>query len=147
MKNLSFILIFLTILFSACQQIYPLNLGDGYKIEYDPNSYFIITDTNNTVVVNGHITKFTYDSTFIVMEQMPVYKNNELIIDKVDSLYEKNKLRFYWILNKKEKCVSSFDSLNMCARYSNVYGPFTKNEYLQKREELKIPKELVFKEE
>jgi len=38
------------------------------------------------------------------------------------------------------------DTLSKFARYSNVYGPFKKDEYLQKRKELKMPKELELKD-
>ena len=40
----------------------------------------------------------------------------------------------------------SLDTLTQFARYSNAYGHFYKQEYLQKREELGVPKELQLKE-
>jgi hypothetical protein len=154
MKNAILIIMLLTLLFSACSQKYPLDLGGGYKIEYDANSYFCLVDKNNTEMVGGHITKFKFDSIYIVIEQKPVdlilkdtYNNPEWNLPKRDKLFEESTLRLYWIVNKKEKGVYSFDKLTRLARYSNVYGPFKKDEYLRKREELNVPKELELTEE
>ena len=60
--------------------------------------------------------------------------------------FEKSTFRQYWIVNKKEKSEYYLDTLTKLARYSNVYGPFKKRDYLRKREELNVPKKLVLKE-
>ena len=65
---------------------------------------------------------------------------------KYQEAFEQSTFRQYWIINKKEKSEYSLDTLSKFARYSNVYGPLKKEEYLQKRKELKIPKELELKE-
>ena len=128
----------LTLLLSACSQKYPLDLGGGYKIEYDPSSYFCLIDKNNTGVVDAHITKFKFDSIFIVIEQKPVdlilkdtYNNPEWNLKKRDKLFEESALRLYWIIDKREAC---------------SYGPYQKNEYLEKMNELKVPQVLIVNE-
>ena len=138
MKNIILSIIPLTMLFSACSQKYPLDLGGGYKIEYDPASYFCLVDTNNTIVVNAHITKFKFDSIFIIIEQKPVdlilkdtYNNPDWNLKKRDSLFEESTLRSYWIINKRKAC---------------SYGPYQKNKYLEKMLKLKVPQELLVNE-
>lgn len=139
MKYLILNIIFLTLLFSACSQKYPCDLGENYKLDYDGNSYFHLLDTNNTVIINSHITKYNFDSVFIVIEQKPIelilggtYNNLKMNLTQEKKLINESPLRYYWMINKKDAC---------------IYGPFKKDEYLEKREELKIPKELVLKEE
>lgn len=152
MKNIILITMFLTFLFSACTQRYPLDLGGGYKIDCDGNSYSYIKNKNNIGMINAHITYFKFDSTFIVVEQKPVdlimedaYLNPEMNLRKFDKLFEESTLRLYWIINKKEKSEYSFDTLTQLARYSNVYGPFSEKEYLKKRKELGVPDKLDLK--
>jgi hypothetical protein len=54
--------------------------------------------------------------------------------------FENSTFRQYWIINKKEKSERSI--VNGRPRYSNIYGPFKKKDYLKKRIELNVPKEL-----
>lgn len=145
---------FLTFLFSACTQIPPIDLGGGYKIDYDGNGYSILIDNNNNniIVVSPHITNFKFDSTFIVVEQKPydlimkdAYLNPEMNLKKFLKIFEKSTLRYYWIINKKEKSEYSFDTLTQFARYSNVYGPFKEEDYFKKRKELGVPDKLDLK--
>jgi hypothetical protein len=90
----------------------------------------------------------SYDSDFIILKQKPLkdicecndsclknrYPNmNDLPTYKMcKEALEKSVFYQYWIINKRKDA---------------VYGPFQKQEYLQKREELGIPKELKLKEE
>ena len=135
MKNIVLIIILLTLLFTSCSKKYPLDLGRGYNIDYDGNSYFYLLDKNNTVIVGSHITNFKFDSIFIIIEQKPVdlilketYNNPEMDLKKRDRLFEESALRSYWIINKRDAC---------------SYGPYQKNEYLEKMLELKVPQELL----
>jgi hypothetical protein len=108
-------------------------------LDYDGSSYFYILDANSTVIINSHITGFNFDSIFIITEQKPVdfilqetYNNPEMNLKKRKQLFEESSLRFYWIINKNEH---------------QVYGPFKKEKYLQKRKELGVPQELTLKYE
>ncbi len=123
---------------SSCTQKYPMELGGGYKVDYDGNSYFYLLDKNNTVVIESHIKSFKEDSKFIIVEQIPVKlildsinKTPHVTLKKRDEILKKSKLKKFWIINKVS---------------NNIYGPLKKDEYLQKRKELKIPKELELKE-
>ena len=84
----------------SCTQKYPFELGSGYKIDYDGNSYFYLLDKNNTIVIKSHIINLNYDSEFIIVVQKPV----ELILDSInktphvtlkkrDDVFDKSKLR------------------------------------------------------
>lgn len=153
MKKAVLNILLIMILFS-CNSKFPLDLGKGYKLVYDPNSYFGITDPQNNVVIDAHVIDYSADSTYVIVKQKPVdlilkdtYNNPEWNLKKRDKLFEESSFRQYWIINKKEKGEYSLDTLTQLARYSNVYGPFDRQEYLQKREELGVPRELQLKEE
>ena len=83
--------------------------------------------------------KYGLDSTYIIAEQKPYRFITKMYnkttdkprLDEFINYFEKSYLHHYWIINKK-------------ARYSNVYGPFTKVEFLQKRGELQVPDTITF---
>lgn len=140
--------IFSLIIITGCSK-YP-DLGDGYKFDYDGKYTLAIVNSNNTLLINETILDYAFDSIFIIVSQRPwdsIPDIKTLNYSESNEAFEKSTFRQYWIINKKEKSEYSLDSLTNLAQYSNVYGPFKKHEYLQKREELKIPKELVLKEE
>ncbi len=146
MKRFAFQLVLL-IMFFSCKNEYPVNLGKGYKLDYDGNSYDCILDTENTIMVAAHVVRYSYDSNFIVAEQKPWYDFRisglkEMTYSKRMEAIENSTIRQYWIINKKQKSEYSLDTLSKLARYSNVFGPFKKEDYLQKREELGVPKAL-----
>jgi hypothetical protein len=146
--------IFLIVVLLSCNTNYPLNLGNGYKLDYDANSYSVIGDSHNIGVIYPHVIDYNVDSTYIIVKQKPVdlilkdtYNSLEYDLKKRDELFEKSSFRRYWIINKKEKGEFSLDTLTQLAKYSNIYGPFQKDEYLIKREELGVPRALKLKEE
>ena len=153
MKKAILNILLIMVLFS-CNAKYPLDLGKGYKIDYDANSYFGIINSQDIGVIDAHVIDFSIDSTYIIVKQKPVelilkdtYNNPEWNLKKRDKLFEKSTFQQYWIINKKEKGQYSLDTLAQVAKYSNVYGPFSKQEYLQKRDELGVPPELKLKED
>jgi len=100
-----------------------------------------------SVVIESYINNINYNSTFIIVDQKPLdsiwgpminiyfapkrekqFKNDKERIN----CFNNSNIHKFWIINKKLK---------------EVYGPMLKYEYEKKREELKIPKELVLKEE
>lgn len=156
MKKYLFVKAFLLIsLFSGCDKFVCKynnlpDLGDGYKFETLNCQTLEIVNRDNTVMVMGVILDYTFDSTFIIVSQRPwesIPNIKTMNYSESNEAFEKSTFRQYWIINKKEKSEYSLDTLTNLARYSNVYGPFRKQEYLLKREELKIPKELVLKED
>ncbi len=129
------------------------NLGNGYQLSYNGmNDISIIKCLKEgdapTIIIYGHILDYTFDSTFIIVAECPrdsVPGIKIMTQPEYQEAFEQSTFRQYWIINKIEKSEYSMDTLTRLARYSNVYGPFKKHEYLQKREDLKIPKALVLK--
>jgi hypothetical protein len=93
---------------------------------------------------------WSWDSTFIIVTQRPwdsIPNIKAMNYSESNEAFEKSTFLQYWIINKREKSEYSLDTLSKLARYSNVYGPFKKDDYLRKREELNVPQKLVLKEE
>ncbi|MBQ7689687.1 MAG: DUF3997 domain-containing protein [Muribaculaceae bacterium] len=122
---------FLVFTLSSCMVRDYEDFGDGYcwcdgRIHHE--------SANNKVIVNTHSSNHNYNSTYIVAEQIPneryfesdldVYYAPE-IRDSVRREFEKEKAMgvCYWIINKKTH---------------QVYGPLTKEDYVHKRDSLKV---------
>lgn len=146
-KNIFYftILILLTI---GCKR-FP-NLGNGYQLDYNGmNDISIIKCLKEgdapTIFIHGHILDYSFDSTFIVLTERPrdsVPGIETMTQPKYQEAFEQSTFKQYWIINKKEK--SEFNEATKI--YSNVYGPYNKEEYLQKREAMKVPKSLKLKD-
>lgn len=147
MKKLIFILtlaFFITM--SGCSK-FP-ELGDGYRFDNDGKYTLQIVNSENTVMIRPHILEFAFDSTFIIVSHRPwdsVPNIKTISYKESNKAFEKSLFRQYWIINKKEKSEYNVDILSKLAHYSNVYGPFNKEKYLKKRQELGVPEELELK--
>jgi hypothetical protein len=125
-------------------------LGNGYRIYYNQKGRkLLLVNSTNDILIKEQVLSYKFDSTFIVILQKPLdsvleckYENNETLSDCKEA-FEKSKLRQYWIINKKQKSIFN----EMSVKYSNVYGPFNRQAYLNKLKEFKIPQNLVLKEE
>ncbi len=131
------------------------DVGDGYLLQSDPNSYIVVTDTSNTLIVYGDILSASSDSTFILLHQNPVDSvcecNKDCLYDKYPNAnelptlkmckkaFKESKLRKYWIVDKSKKSVFNKQTRTR----SNVYGPYDMEDYLKKRDELRVPPELI----
>ena len=148
MKKFAFIIkITVLMIMTGCSK-YP-DLGNGYKFDSDGKYSLQIVNFENTVMVSTHILEYEFDSTFILVSQRPwdsIPNIRTMNYTESNKAFEKSTFRQYWIVNKKEKSEYYLDTLTKLARYSNVYGPFKKRDYLRKREELNVPKKLVLKE-
>jgi len=145
--------VLLILLFSGCDRIVCKyknlpDLGNGYRFETLNCKTLLIVNHNNDVMVMGLILNYTFDSTFIIVSQRPwdsIPNIRTMKYSEATEAFEKSTFRQYWIINKKEKDVYSYDSISRLATYSNVYGPFKKEEYLKKRKELGVPDKLKLK--
>lgn len=150
MRN-TVILFTILMIATSCGENREVNLGCKYRLINSASfSDLTIVKEHNTVVVDGHILDYTFDSIFIVVAQRPrdsIPNIKAMNYSEATEAFEKSTFRQYWIINKKEKSEYSLDTLSNLARYSNVYGPFKKGDYLRKREELNVPQKLVLKEE
>jgi len=121
------------------------DLGSGYRIDYSGRSNYIqIENSNNEIIIGDNIVNYSYDANYILIGQKPP----DSIPDPTHNYgdweiaYNKSTFRQYWIIDKKLKSI--FDEKTKT--YSNVYGPFKKNEYLKKLVELKVPQTLKIEE-
>ncbi|MBI4945228.1 MAG: DUF3997 domain-containing protein [Bacteroidetes bacterium] len=141
-----FCLILSVMLITSCSERGNVDLGGKYRLIHSANFIdMVIVKEYNEVAIHVHILSYAFDSTFILAAQRPrdsVPGIETMTHDKYDEVFEKSTFRQYWIIDKTKESV--FDEATK--KYSNVYGPFQKEEYLQKREELGVPQELKLKE-
>ena len=45
----------LTIVVFSCTHKYPLNLGEGYVLDYGSNDYIYISNSERTVMIGDHV--------------------------------------------------------------------------------------------
>ncbi len=140
----TFTLIAFSLFLTSCRENYP-KFGNGYKISGEGGYTSALVDSSNTVLVPEYILEYAVDSNFILVAQSPTDS-----LPKMDFIYYSDKdrkeiaanrsvYRQYWIINKTELSIYSFDSIQKSSKRSNVYGPFTKSEYSQTRIKLHIP--------
>ncbi len=141
--------IILLILFS-CEHPKPIHLGDDYYLIRSASfNDLTIVKSNNTGIIRGHVLNYIFDSTFILLTQRPrdsFPSSDKMKYSDYQKKFNSSTFKQYWIINKKEKNDYYFDTISNTARYSNVYGPFNKDVYLQKRKQLGVPHELRLKE-
>ena len=140
---ISMAILILTIM--SCQRSTNINLGGRYKLINSASfNDLTIVDTNNIVIIDGHILEYAFDSNFIIAAQrprdsVPEFNDQTKTLNEVEVAFAKSSFCQYWIINKKKE--SKF--FEKTSSYSNVYGPFKKEEFQKKREELGVPKELT----
>lgn len=125
------------------------DLGNGYKLYADDGGYTVsICDSVNTQKISNCILDYKFDDNFIVALQSPpdsLPPMKRIIYMDADrkKIASNNKIfKQYWIINKKEKEIYSLDSLTQRGKYSNIYGPYNKPEYLKQCQVLKVPDNL-----
>jgi hypothetical protein len=159
MKNIFYTTILLIVLFS-CEKYDPtkFNLGPKFKVNRAASySDLIICTNENTVLIKGNVLQYNHDSIFIIAYQNPrdsVCECNLSCFEKMATYdkktysrcteaFDKSILRKYWIINKIGQI--KFEAITQT--HSNVFGPYNKEEYLQKRKELNVNNSLKFIDE
>ncbi len=153
MKKLIFILFVIIVPIAVSCKRSP-DLGGGYQLGYNSmNDISIVKILKKgdapTIFIYGHVLDYAFDSTFIIASERPrdsVIGIKNMTQSKYQEVFEQSTFKHYWVINKKEPIVYSLDTLTQRAKYSNVYGPFKKKEYLLKRKELGVPSKLKLKE-
>ena len=139
-------------MFYGCSKRYP-DLGNGFKIIGEGGYTSAIVDSQNNQMISEYILDYSDDSTFIIVAQSPPDSLPKMKIfyysdkDRKKIAGNKTVYRQYWIINKKENGIYSYDSINKIAKYSNVYGPYDKNQYFDKRIRLNVPTKLKLENE
>ncbi len=153
--KIMFRLIFYTsimLITTSCSDLisnYP-NLGNGYKFVHEGKYGLSIVNGENTIVIGQCVLDYAYDSTFVIVSQRPfnsIRGRDTMTYSQYNKAFENGSFKQYWIIDKTKVCKHfGFDSINQISRYSNVFGPFQKKVYLQKRKELGISSSLKLKE-
>jgi len=143
----SFLIVVLGLMISGCSKGYP-ELGCGYKIVGEGGYTTSLVDSQNTQMISEYILDYSMDSTFIIVAQSPpdslpkmnvfYYSDN----NRKEIASDGKVFRQYWIINKKAESIYSYDIINRIAKYSNIFGPYTKEEYLMKKDSLNVSKDL-----
>jgi len=121
------------------------DLGDGYSLRdlsyVNTSQISVPSESGWGIAVKTHVLDYAFDSTFIIAAQRPWDSVPEVRFTKYwkNSVFNKSTFVQYWIINKKEECIWYYDTLTQQGYYSNVYGPFKRKEYLEKRERLGVP--------
>jgi len=153
-KYLFVIIVLFALLFSGCDYIFCKyknlpDLGNGYKFGIGDCRTLDIINHDNTEMIAPEIVFFAFDSTFILAAQRPwdsIPGVDTMTYGERHKAFKKSTFLQYWIINKKEENVyAGVDSIAERAIYSNVYGPYKWKEYIQKRKELGVSKELKLK--
>lgn len=125
------------------------DLGNGYKLLTDEGGYTVsICDSVNILKIDAYILECKFDNSFIIAMQSPpdsLPPMKKIIYTDADrkKIASNDKIfKQYWIINKQQKEIYSLDSLTQRAKYSNIYGPYNKSEYLKQRKVLKVPNNL-----
>lgn len=131
------------IFFTDCKEkAGDVDLGGKYRLIHSAiYTDLAIVKEYNVEVINGHILDYAFDSNFILAAQRPrdsVAGMETMSANEYEKAFEKSTFRQYWIIDKTKESV--FNETTMV--YSNVYGPFKKEEYIQKRGDLNIPDKL-----
>lgn len=137
---------------SGCSDGYP-ELGGGYRIVGEGGYTTAVVNSTNTVMISEYILDYAVDSNFILISQSPPDSLPQMKIiyysdnDRKEIANNKNVFRQYWIINKNENPIYSLDTINQNSKYSNVYGPYDKNQYFEQKTKLNIPQKLKLESE
>lgn len=63
----AYLAIFLILAFASCRQIYPLQIGGGYRIDYDSRSILTLMDSNNTILSDCFVDGYYRDSDIVLV--------------------------------------------------------------------------------
>ncbi len=141
-----YILISITLVQSAlmgCSDMvsdYP-DLGSGYKFFHEGKHGISIVNAQGSQMVGSTVLEYDFDEVFIILSQRPwdsVPGIRSMRYSESNRAFENSEFRQYWIIDKIRE--STFDKAKK--GYSNVYGPYSKMEYLERREELGVSKDL-----
>lgn len=139
-KSTNFILAgFLTCLFIGCDyQSQPRpEFGGEYRAFYNAREDLSMIDRKGKYVLYGAILDYARDEEFILIAERPrdqVYEcsgKGVFTTRECDKAFEKSSYIQYWIIDKSQE--------------EAIYGPYQKEEYLQKRRKLNIAESLQLK--
>jgi len=140
----------ISLLSHSCEDGIPtIKIGENYFMYYDNRGHDLILDSRNTVIIKPQIVAWNFDSTFIIAKQKPFdsifesirLKHPNTSLKFREKIYNESNMYNYWIIDKRKELDSYYDG--KARRYIGaVAGPFTYEEYWEKRRELNVPDSL-----
>ena len=129
-SNICFLLVLLISILS-CGKPYPVDLGQDFTLEQDVSFSFIEEiryPDGSSIAVSGHVVDYGVSNRYIIASEKPWDKFTEnkysyYLSDDIRA-FKVYKFRQYWIIDKYKQ---------------KTYGPFTKEQYLEKKIELGVP--------
>lgn len=121
---------------------YP-DLGGGYKFFHEGKYGVSIVNLQNTQIVGNTILEYDFDSVFIIVSHLPwdsIPGIRSMSYSESNKAFENSTFKQYWIIDKRQESV--FDETKKS--YSNVYGPYSKEKYLEKGKELGMLDDIIF---
>jgi len=137
------------LLTQSCEQENPKQIGENYFLGYDSEGRTIITDASRGWIIDPQIVAWNFDSTYIIAKQKPYHsicdslriKYPNTSLNFREKIYNESNIYNYWIIDKQKELNSYYDG--KARRYtSGLYGPFTYEEYWEKRKEFNVPDSL-----
>ena len=128
---ISCLLLIIMFFLSSCGKRYPVDLGEGFTLEQDVSFSFIEEiryPDGSSIAVSGHVVDYGVSNRYIIASEKPWDKFTEnkcsyYLSDDIKA-FKVYKYRQYWIIDKYKR---------------KTYGPFTKEQYLDKKKELGVP--------
>lgn len=122
------------------------DLGSGYCISDQGKLSVGVLDANNFLVIERGVLDFTFDDRFIIAAQRPwtvVPNRNQMNYSASRAAFESSNFIQYWIIDKTMK--GKWDAARKM--FTNLFGPYTRAEYLEARRTLGVPDSLLVRTE
>ena len=146
MNNNRIVILTIIILIAAsCERSKKVDLGGKYQLVSSAsfNDLTVVT-SGNIVIVKGHVLDYAFDSSMIILSQRPrdsVQGIGKLTYKEYKKVFNESDFKQYWIIDKR--LPQNYNKENYT--FSNAYGPFKEQVFLEKREQLGVSKELTLK--
>ena len=150
MRKLKILLLIIPIMLlknSCSESKYPIKIGNDYFVDFCHLGYNTISDSNRTYIIYSEVVAWNYDSVFIIAKQKPCWE----IFDSLRAIYPRNTVERehlyhntekynYWIVDKRIERI--YDYENHLYIQNSVNGPYSYEEYCERRKELGVPDSL-----
>jgi len=125
-------------------------VGKEYYI-YPYKGKNLINHKKGGILIDTDVVTWDFDSTHIIAKQKPfrdiMDTMQETNYEKKRRIYKKSNIYHYWIIDKREELESYYDETIKKRVYTKgLYGPFTREEYWEKRRELGVQDSLRLRE-
>lgn len=151
MKNNKILIVLISFFINACNN--EKKIDNFYRLYTNGAGYSVVLDSLDYVIISEHVIDYRINDSFIIFSQIPIdsiCECNHLCLERKYENYENLKtyelckkafknssLRKFWIIDRTREKYFLEDS----TKYSNTFGPYSKEEFLIKRKGLNIPSE------